>query len=178
MNKGFLSMNGRRTDRGFTLIELLMTIAVIAILVSVGVPMYQQFSRGSAVSGATSELIAAINEARSRAVSERRSVRLEQMDTSLPDGDWSNGWRLVRVIDASVLVAVDRRGRSLSIRVREDADAPAIVFDKEGRATSGAASFLVCNPGNTDVVGRAVTVTAFGRVTVVQQPTTMATCPP
>ncbi|MFP5441112.1 MAG: prepilin-type N-terminal cleavage/methylation domain-containing protein, partial [Gammaproteobacteria bacterium] len=30
-------MNGRRTDRGFTLIELLMTIAVIAILVSVGV---------------------------------------------------------------------------------------------------------------------------------------------
>lgn len=177
MNKGFLSMNGRRTGRGFTLIELLMTIAVVAILVSVGVPMYQQFSRGSAVSGATSELVAAINEARSRAVSERRSVRLEQMDTSLPDGDWSNGWQLVRVIDDAVLVAVDRRGRSLSIKVLEDGDSPAIVFDKEGRATSGAANFLVCNPGDTDVPGRAVAVTAFGRVTVAHQATTMASCP-
>jgi type IV fimbrial biogenesis protein FimT len=165
MNARFSPMNGRRTSRGFTLIELLVTIAIIAIMVSIGVPMYGQFTRGSAISGATTELVAAINEARSRAVSERHSVRLEQLDKGDTDGNWLNGWQLVRVSNSEVLQVVDRHGRGKNITVDEASDLPSMVFDKEGRPGK-AISFAICYPGDAGGTGRTVAVTAFGRVSV------------
>lgn len=165
MSKGFLPMNGRKATRGFTLVELLVTIAVITILVTVGVPMYGQFARGSAITGATSELVAAVNDARSRAVTERRSMRLEKFVDTDPAGSWSNGWQLVRASDGEVLQIVDRRGRSLEIRVVETAGLDALTFDKEGRADN-AADFAIFNPGNSNIKGRALSVSAFGRVQV------------
>lgn len=163
MKAGFLWMSGRRKAGGFTLIELLVTIAVIAILVSVGVPAYNTFTRGSALSGASTELVAALNEARSRAVAERRSMRLEQISGTDPDGAWINGWRLVRVVDDAVLQVVDRRQRSQGITVDEASDLPGLVFDKEGRPDS-AASFAICDPGQKGESGRTIGVTSFGRV--------------
>lgn len=160
-------MNGRRTAFGFTLIELLMTVAIITILISVGIPMYGQLSRGSAVSGTTSELVAALNETRSRAVSERRRMRLEQVDGTAAVGTWSGGWQLVRDTDDAIVQMVDRRTNSQGISVLTTPPVDEVIFDKEGRATSGAVVIDICNMNNTaGIPGRTLSVTAFGRVSV------------
>lgn len=161
-------MNGRRTARGFTLIELLVTIAIITILVSIGAPMYGQFSRQSAINGAASELVASLNEVRSRAVSERHSIQMSRLGAGAA-GSWSDGWQTQRlisgVLQADILMMNERRGRNMSITIVEDGGANTLTFDREGRP-GAAATFTICDSGDTGENGRTVQLTGFGRVSV------------
>lgn len=127
MNSGFRGTGGRSRLGGFTLIELLITLAVIAIAIGVGVPMYGTFTQESSVSGATSELIAAMSDARTRAATERSTIRLQAIDD-----DWSNGWESVRVSDGELLFRVARADKS--VLITEADDETTIDFDAEGRA--------------------------------------------
>lgn len=163
MNAMIRRMSGRRMARGFTLIELLVTLAVIAILISIGVPMYGSFTRDSAVSGATSELIGAINDIRSRAVAERTTMRLERLGAGAA-GDWSAGWQAVRVADGVTLYVVDHA--TSGAVVLEASSANSVLFDREGRVTP-VLSFTVYPAGaQAGDPGRDVAVSALGRTTI------------
>lgn len=162
-----LRMNGRLSTpsrrRGFSLVELMVTIAVITILISVGVPMYGQFTQGSAVSTATSELVASLNLARSEAVSRRAAVRMEQIN-----GDWSNGWNILVDADDSMIRVVQGVDKGL-VNVSETSDAASLVFDREGRVSANAV-FNVCVGSSDTANGRVITVSRFGRVELEVQP--------
>ena len=54
-------------QRGFTMLELLTTVAVVALVVSIGVPSMITMVQGNRVSGYTNELVATIYAARSEA---------------------------------------------------------------------------------------------------------------
>lgn len=161
-------MNGRLAGRGFTLVEMMVTLALITIIISLGVPMYGQFTQGSHLTSRTSELVSAINLARSEAVTRRADVTLAALD-----GDWTNGWEVTD--NGGVLLRRDDY-RSADVgydvaafRAADGADIFQLVFGAQGRATV-ATGFTVClrdaairarNPANA---GRALQVNIFGRV--------------
>lgn len=75
-------------ERGFTLIELMVTLAVAAILFTVGIPSFRDFIMNSRLVGNANEFAAAINLARSAAIKQQRNAYI----TSVSGTDWSDGW--------------------------------------------------------------------------------------
>lgn len=98
------------STRGFTLIELLVTLAVAAILLSVAVPSFRTFIQNAKINNAADGFLAAIQQARSEAITRGDPVLLcrtgdASSDASSlscganePDGssnqtnDWTPGW--------------------------------------------------------------------------------------
>jgi len=80
---------------GFTLIELIVTVAVAAILLTVGIPSFQQTMRKNRAVAHMNETISALNLARSEAA--KRGVRVSLCPSTdqatCTDGtNWNNGW--------------------------------------------------------------------------------------
>ncbi len=80
---------------GFTLIELMITLFIVSILLTVGVPSLRTFMQGNQLIAATNELVSALHVARSEAIklNTRVSICESSNGTSCSaTGDWSNGW--------------------------------------------------------------------------------------
>lgn len=82
-------------DSGFTLIEMMVTVAVAAILMSVGVPSFQQLIQSNRVTTQTNEFVAALNLARSEAIKRGSRITVCKSSTSTScaaSGGWQQGW--------------------------------------------------------------------------------------
>src|SRR5258706_7676504 len=95
-----------RLHLGMTLIELLIVIAISAILLAVGVPMFNATIAGSKTAGAASDIRGALELARSEAI--RRGVNVSVCRATAPSAvppvcdagaagifaaaDWASGW--------------------------------------------------------------------------------------
>lgn len=66
-----------RNNRGFTLIELMVTIAVMAIIAMMAAPSFNSIIQNQNLNRSSQELIVQLNNARSKAVLERREVTLK-----------------------------------------------------------------------------------------------------
>ena len=80
---------------GFTLTELMITLAIVGILLTVGVPSLKTFMQGNQLIATTNELISALHIARSEAIKLNSRVSIcDSSDgkTCALTGDWSNGW--------------------------------------------------------------------------------------
>ncbi|MCP5132162.1 MAG: GspH/FimT family pseudopilin [Gammaproteobacteria bacterium] len=87
---------------GFTLLELIMTLAIAAIVITLGVPGFQEVIRNNRITAQTNELITALNLARSEAI--KRGVPVTMCKTSYSvtatspptacntSADWQQGW--------------------------------------------------------------------------------------
>lgn len=87
-------MPGR--NKGFTLIELMVTIAIAAILVTAGVPAFNQFVQNSRMASQVNALVRALNIARSTAVEQRTTTVVcpstDQVNCITDPSAWSKGW--------------------------------------------------------------------------------------
>lgn len=84
-----------KKHNGFTLIELMVTLIIVGILLTVGVPSLKTFMQGNQLIATAEELRSAINLARSEAIklNSRVSICESSNGTSCSaTGDWSNGW--------------------------------------------------------------------------------------
>jgi len=77
-------------QRGFSLIELLVTLAVVAILLTVGVPASQAFIAKSRLTTASNQFTLSLLLARSEAAKRGKDVLM----ISANGKDWSGGWRV------------------------------------------------------------------------------------
>lgn len=69
-------------QRGFTLWELLVTVTVIGVVLGIGIPNFNEFSRNSEMASAVNSLVSAIHVSRTEAV--KRGVPVTLCGSSTP----------------------------------------------------------------------------------------------
>lgn len=74
---------------GFTLIELMVTVAIVAILVTVGIPSFIDMVKNNRISGQASDFTTALMLARSEAVRRGSIVCVKSKGSA---GNWNAGW--------------------------------------------------------------------------------------
>ncbi len=78
---------------GFTLIELMVTLAIAAILLTIGIPSFRDLMIKSRLSGQVQEFFGTLNFARSEAIKRGNFVSVcKSADGSQCGGNWSDGW--------------------------------------------------------------------------------------
>jgi type IV fimbrial biogenesis protein FimT len=90
---------------GFTLIELLITLVIVSILLTVGVPTIKTYMQSGQLIASTNELLSAFHLARSESVKSNARVTIctSTNGTSCSDSEsWREGW----------IVFIDRDGNA------------------------------------------------------------------
>ncbi len=79
---------------GFTLIELLVTVAMMAIVLTLGVPSFKEVIKNNRLTAVTNELVNVLTLARSEAI--KRGVRVTVCKSAgarcATRGNWEQGW--------------------------------------------------------------------------------------
>lgn len=81
---------GSTCSRGFTLVEIMITIVIVAVGLGLAQPALQSFIQSGRLSGAVSEMQAALARARLEAITRGTMVTVEPQK----DGIWTNGYRI------------------------------------------------------------------------------------
>jgi type IV fimbrial biogenesis protein FimT len=101
--------SGGLTALGFTLTELLVTIAVLTVLATIAAPSYSSLILSNRISTQVNALVAAINVARSEAVTRGNAVTIcrssDGASCAVGGTDWSIGW--IVFSDPNVNATVD-----------------------------------------------------------------------
>lgn len=186
----------RKRQGGFTLVELMITIVVLAVLLSLGIPNFRDFLRNSRMTSAANDLLADIHTARTEAIKRRVAVAVCASDDPLagspacvaPAATSFRGW-IVFVDDANpnAVAATDGNGvidpgeavlrRHALFDGAARSDAGFILFGENGflrtaAGATGATYVVLCDSrGNREAGGsrsaaRAVTVSRTGRAGV------------
>lgn len=172
----------QKAQTGFTLIELMVTVALAAVLVTIGLPAMGDFVRNSRLTATVNDFIAATTIARSEAVKRRTPVTVCASDDSLASSPacdkgagtvWEDGWLVFVDADGDAVVdtgeeILQRQGpltEQLSIRANA-ALTEYVSFSGVGetRSTAGASvtgSLVFCDDRGV-VAGEAGLSTARG----------------
>ncbi len=145
--------------RGFTLLELMVTVAVVAILATVGVPGFQELIQNNRVTTQTNELVTALNFARTEAVKRGRNV---QVVVAQANPGWTATVSTVGT-GAEDLREIGRQGSGITVNaatvVFSPAGAPAAAVDFDMRPSSSC----------TGDKSRLIAIAPSGQITTTKQ---------
>jgi len=158
-------INGERIG-GFTLFELMVTLAVAALILSLGVPGFRSFIQNNRATTHTNDLVTALNLGRSEATRRGASVLLcSSSDGATCSGsnDWSSGWIVRRPAGAVVRTWPERSGGDGVLT----ANVSQIQFQARGSLAGGTVPLLQIRlPDCSGDQGRDVSVNMAGRIAV------------
>ncbi|MGB5511341.1 MAG: GspH/FimT family pseudopilin [Woeseiaceae bacterium] len=167
-----------RRQRGFTLIELMVTIGILAIVLSIGVPSYRGVVMDNRMASQANLFATSIKLARSNAVKFQRNAIVcssTNFDATVPtcaaSNDWSTGW--IVWVDKDRDAATDANEIiSVSGPVHQASELKGSVaqftYDGRGFATTAAGNLTLCD-NRSGETGRIIKVNATGRTNVSQQ---------
>jgi type IV fimbrial biogenesis protein FimT len=182
-------MRHTRRALGVTLIELMVTLAVMAILVTIAAPSFSRLIASNRLTSQTNEFILALNLARSEATRRGHAVTLLATATATPV--FQSGWRIFADANGN---AMDDSTATDGPVIRESAAAPGkttitrvtmsgstattattsavpdrmyVTFNALGGKYSGtAAYFKVCDSSIPSLPGRVIQVSLVGRASL------------
>lgn len=155
-------------NKGFTLIELMITVAIISILLTIGLPSFQSIIAGSRLTSSANAMVSALQLARMEALKQHRSVVVTKKS------NWGNGWIVFvdtnrdnaqNFSDATEKTIASFDAISSTVKV-SSSYTNYINYDESGRANVGG-NFLFCSPATgTATDFRKVIIAQTGRVHV------------
>ncbi len=80
--------------QGFTFVELLFTVAILAILLTTGVPGLRTFLLDNRLTAMNNRLVLSVNLARSEAGKRGIPVTIAALDPSDSGNEWGKGWQV------------------------------------------------------------------------------------
>lgn len=156
--------NDMSKQYGLTLIELLVTLAILAILMTIALPSFRDFFASNRIATASSDLVTNLNLARSEAIRRGMPVRLVSTNGG---GDWTGGWTIV--VDTNndgdytdTGEELRRAGQASTLITIASSFTTMIEFQPSGRANT-AGNFFICHDANTGSA-REISVNMIGRI--------------
>ena len=145
----------RQQHGGFSLYELLLTLALAALLVSIGLPSFSSLLARNRQAVEINALFHAFHLARKQSIMRRKVVSLcpsRDGETCLDDKDWSTGWIMFENTDRDSPPHVDPG--EMVLRAHDVSDSVRIIANRKGftlratfkRATNG--TFVICDTQN------------------------------
>jgi type IV fimbrial biogenesis protein FimT len=163
---------------GFTLIEGMVTLSVIAVLLSTGVPSFSAMIKNNRLTSENHALRAVLATARFEAKAQRATVTVcrstNAVDCSV--GDWADGY--IAFIDLDEDGHVDSGEQLLERHTRDNQGvavsysqvADILQFDSSGYATDSNGTFTFCdNRGATEARGLVVSAVGVMRTARVSE---------
>ena len=159
---------------GFTLIELMITISLVAIVMGIGVPSYQDFVVKNRIQTQASEIRSTLAMARVEAI--RRGLRVlvcPGQDGCAAGTDWhDNGWN--SFVDSNMNSRFDPDEIRLEVHTRLDGGstltgAANVIFRSDGTANE-ARTLNLCSADEHAQHRRRISISSVGRVRVCAPP--------
>jgi type IV fimbrial biogenesis protein FimT len=174
LDAGFGATRGR-CQFGLTLLELLITLSIAAILVTLGVPGFQDLIRNNRAATQSNELLTALNLARSEAI--KRGARVSVCASNDPlattptcSNNWTQGWIVftdTATTETSVVVGQVLRVWPALPTTSVTATVDSIRFNGIGGVFTGTELVFTLKPkGCTGTQARTIRVNAIGRAAV------------
>lgn len=153
---------------GFTLIELMVTVVILAILLGIAAPSFQNIITNQRVSAYANELLSSAMLARSEALKNNQTVVLCASSSGTGCvGTWTDGWIVIR--DTTVL----KRQEALASGFLISGDETSISFPGSSIGVTSA-TLTVCRSSPVGASERVVSISSTGRASVAK--TTTGTC--
>ncbi len=138
-----------RRQNGFTLTELLVVTAIVAILLSIGVPSYRYITNSYRMSSEVNNLLGDMMYARAEAIKEGNYVTVcasSDQATCSGSGSWQNGWIVfsnpTNAATPAAPAAIQRVQNSFTGATPDtfvaDAGVSAVTYSREGFANTAA----------------------------------------
>jgi type IV fimbrial biogenesis protein FimT len=171
--------NTRARNRGFTIMEVMFTVSIAAVLMAVAVPSFRSLMANNRLASQSTELVAAINFARSEAISRNATISVcrANLEASTNCAGSAGEWDFFIVRRDTAPTGVLRRGAlpdyGGTVSFESDLTADRITFSPDGLARSGGAlvsdrEFTVCSTAVGGQNMRVITVGAGSRLSTIK----------
>jgi type IV fimbrial biogenesis protein FimT len=150
---------------GFTLVELMITLAVLAITLTMAVPGFRDFVMRNQMASNANEFVASIHLARSAAIKQQRNSYI----TSNAGTNWTNGWTVWvdndrdNALDAPAEVI--RETQALAGNTTLSSDGKTQFQYRPTGLVDGQGTLTICDT-RTGEQGRQIDVSPAGRVNI------------
>ncbi len=161
----------RQTRDGFTVIELMVALAISAILISLGVPAFQDYLLRQRMNASISALHSDLLYARSQAVYRNTQVVAcpgSPTEGCLESADWTGGWIVFSDVNGDRHRQDDeellRHGQGLEqVMIHGSSGRTNVRFFPDGTTPGSNGSFSLCGPGGPEHA-RKLVISNLGRI--------------
>lgn len=191
----YITFMKQNAQNGFTLYELMITLLIVGVVLTFGMPNMTAFTQNSRITTTANDLHAAFQVARSEAARSKATITICASDNSMDDdadcqGNWDEGFIIFLDLngdvaragsDESVLRAHPAMAKGVSLAIANDATYFSYASTGLGRGNVGGepavSQIIVCDKrGMVETskdysAGRLFVATPLGRATVLRDHT-------